>query len=210
MPPKIPKIDEMVHHGAFAYWRDAKMAPTPLAQECREDLVLSRVAGLMRDAEALIDRANDKLQRNGYMHRFHLDTHILAPPPEWPDASLTVREALSFLRQLPADAMMSHTFKAPWSPDADYSGDTDPGCEGVHFELLPGPVPAAEFAARLRCAVLTDHAEIARVLGFSDPEGIGGCPESAHVYTQTPSQSSRRDYDNHPLTFAALDALVIR
>ena len=87
---------------------------------------------------------------------------------------------------------------------------TNHAANGIHFELLPGPVSAVEFAARLRCATLRDHDEIARVLGVSDPERIGGCSDSEHVYTQTPSQSSRRDYDNHPLTFAALDALVVR
>lgn len=206
----IPKIDDVVEHGAFQYWESAEWAPTPLAQACREDATLSGVADLVRQAQALLDKANDDLERHGYLHRFRLHPYRLVKQREWPDASLTVKEALSFLAQLPTGTMMTHTFRAPWTPDARYDGESDPGCNGVHFELLPGPVPATEFAARLRCATLRDHDEIARVLGFSDPEGIGGCSDSEHVYTQTPSQSSRREYDNHPLTFAALDALVMR
>ena len=108
----IPKIDDMVEHGAFHYWESAEWAPTPLAQECREDATLSGVADLVRQAQALLDKANADLEQHGYLHRFRLHPYRLVKQREWPDASLTIKEALSFL-DLWVDRYRS---PSPWLP----------------------------------------------------------------------------------------------
>lgn len=208
----IPKIDSAIQwSGAWAhYWEPGQPDDPPLVQECRADPALMAVAERVRQAQALLTDANSYLEAQGYKHRFGVQPWFIEEPKRWHDDSLTLRQALDYLAAMPADAMMSHTFRAPWSPNARHDGEGDPGCNGVHFELLPGPVSATEFATRLRCAILRDHDEIARVLGFERPEGVGWCSDSEHVYTQTPSSSSRRDYDSHPLTFDAISALVMR
>ncbi len=211
----VPKIDDCIEwKGKRAhYWEPEAQGEHPLVMECRTDPALIAVAELARQAQALLADANSYLEAQGYRHRLGVAPWFIETPKRWRDDSLTVQQALDCLAAMPAGTMLTHTFRAPWAPNARYDGEGDPGCEGVHFELLPGPVPAEEFAARLRCAMLTDRAEIARVLGVDDgdTQDIGGNESgSAHVYTITPSRSSRRDYDNHALTFAALEALVVR
>lgn len=124
------KLDNLIDIIGLRYWLITRERVEQLG--CSDLLPEMEV---IKDIETQIDALNARLKAKGYDHLFYINVNYTPPPEPWRDDSLTIQEAIDYLRTLPANTMLSKAFDNSHSFRGDYS------CLGI--QAVEGRVMAA-------------------------------------------------------------------